>query len=65
MDLNFIKKLLSCQKDLLNKDGMIFFEIAFDQADEIYNIMDSEGLINIEIVKDFSGNDRVIFGVKK
>lgn len=61
----FYKKISELAKFLLNKDGMIFFEIAFDQADETYKILEVEGFLNIEILKDYSGNDRVIYGVKK
>lgn len=42
--------------------GMLFFEIGFDQAEEVRGIMEAEGFRDIETVKDFAGLDRVVYG---
>lgn len=43
----------------LEADGQILLEIGFDQADDVKNIL-SQNFEDIKVVKDLSGNDRVI-----
>ena len=39
---------------------MIFFEIGFDQAEEVSNILEENGYHDIVVKKDLSGLDRVV-----
>lgn len=59
--LDFYKKIVCDAKSHLNKNGMLFFEIGFDQAESVKNLM-QKYYKNIEILKDYGGNDRVVFG---
>lgn len=43
----------------------IFFEIGFDQANLIKKILEQNDFIDINIIKDLSGLDRVIYAIKK
>ncbi len=44
----------------LNRDGMIFLEIGYDQAEDVATILREAGFKDIQTVKDYAGNDRVI-----
>ena len=43
---------------------MIFFEIGFDQAEEVSNILKENGYKDIVVKKDLAMNDRVIYAKK-
>ena len=48
----------------LKESGHLVFEIGFDQAEEVSEILRLNGFKNIKIVKDYGGNDRVVYGTK-
>ena len=56
--LVFYKRLIPVCKNRLKKDGFMAFEIGYDQADALTLIACKNGL-ECEIIKDYSGNDRV------
>ena len=43
---------------------MIFFEIGFDQAEEVSNILKENGYKDIVVKKDLAMNDRVVYAKK-
>ncbi len=45
--------------------GMIFFEIGYDQAADVTRILEVAGFTDINVVRDYGGNDRVISAVSK
>ena len=64
--LDFYRKITARTDRLLKKGGRIIYEIGFDQGQKVKEILEANGFINVEILKDFSGNDRVVFGdIKK
>ena len=42
--------------------GMLYFEIGYDQAAEVSALMEEAGFIEIQVVKDYAGLDRVVYG---
>lgn len=58
--LKFYKKIATNAKKFLNENGKIYLEIGYDQAAEVKKIFEKEKYIIEDIVKDLSGNDRVI-----
>ena len=58
--LDFYRKIVEQSKDHLKTNGMIFFEIGFDQAEEVSNILKANGYHDIVVKKDLSGLDRVV-----
>ena len=58
--LLFYRRISSIARDMLNEDGMLFYEIGYNQGNAIRKILTENGFRNIEIVKDYSGNDRVV-----
>lgn len=63
--LKFYKKIISeCDKYLEN-DGSILFEIGYDQAEQVKQLLQKNGFADIEVLKDLSGNDRVVTGKRR
>ena len=58
--LDFYRRLIEGADDHLLKGGMIFFEIGFDQGEAVSALLKGHGYIDVEVVKDLAGNDRVV-----
>ena len=63
--LEFYKKITTKAPSILNKNGYLLFELGIGQADDVKIIMEENGFIEVEIIKDLAGIDRVICGKKK
>lgn len=63
--LYFYKKICGEASDYLNDNGKIFFEIGYDQGDDVSEILRQNRFCNIEVLKDLSGNDRVVIARKE
>ncbi len=59
--LIFYEKITNNAIKYLNKNGYLMFEIGYDQAKDVKNIMENNNFYNITVLKDLSGLDRVIF----
>ena len=59
--LIFYEKITNNAIKYLNKNGYLMFEIGYDQAKNVKNIMENNNFYNITVLKDLSGHDRVIF----
>lgn len=46
----------------LTRGGMLFFEIGHDQAAAVSAFMENAGFLEIQVIKDYAGMDRVVFG---
>lgn len=60
--LVFYRRIAEDAGTFLNGGGMLFFEIGCEQAEEVGKIMEQAGFREIEVVKDFAGLDRVVYG---
>ncbi|MEG2108813.1 MAG: peptide chain release factor N(5)-glutamine methyltransferase [Clostridium sp.] len=60
--LIFYRRIISESKDVLTGKGILAFEIGYDQGEEVKNIMESNGFINVRVIKDLAGLDRVVIG---
>ncbi|QXP68324.1 peptide chain release factor N(5)-glutamine methyltransferase [Polaribacter sp. AHE13PA] len=58
--LIFYKKIADLAKQYLTKNGLLFFEINQYLGKETLEMLQQKGFKNIELKKDFSGNDRMI-----
>ncbi|WP_341221972.1 peptide chain release factor N(5)-glutamine methyltransferase [Polaribacter atrinae] len=58
--LIFYKKIASLAKQHLTKNGLLFFEINQYLGKETIEMLQEQGFKNIELKKDFIGNDRMI-----
>lgn len=59
--LYFYDKISKEAVNFLNENGVILFEIGYDQGEEVSNMLLKYGYQNIKIIKDLSNNDRVIY----
>ncbi len=62
--LDFYKRITEDAAKFLRGGGMIFFEIGFDQADEVVHMLELAGFKDISVVRDYGGNDRVVKGYR-
>ena len=44
--------------------GMLFLEIGYDQAADVRKLMEDAGFLEVSVVKDYGGQDRVVYGTK-
>lgn len=60
--LDFYRKIIKDAKHHLNKNGKLYFEIGYNQGKSVSDLM-KENFENIEVIKDYGGNNRVVRGV--
>lgn len=60
--LFFYRKIVDESRDYLTDGGRLYFEIGYDQAEEVCGLMRSAGFAEIKVVKDYAGLDRVVYG---
>lgn len=60
--LDFYRKIIEQAKTLLIQNGIIAFEIGYDQKAAVSRLLAEEGFEEILCLKDFGGNDRVVRG---
>ena len=58
--LRFYKSIALFAREHLNKDGWVMAEINEQYGEETAEIFREQGFINIEIIKDINGKDRII-----
>ncbi len=59
--LDFYKKITAKAPEYLNFLGWLAFEIGYNQGEKVSTLM-KESFNNIQVLKDYSGNDRVVVG---
>ncbi|MBV7272354.1 peptide chain release factor N(5)-glutamine methyltransferase [Clostridiaceae bacterium UIB06] len=60
--LDFYRKITCQSLKVLNKGGVLLFEIGYDQMEDVSNILKEYGFSKIECIKDLAEKDRVIKG---
>ena len=60
--LFFYRKITKQSKDFLQGGGKLFYEIGYDQGEAVKNIMETAGFLDVKVIKDFAGLDRVVYG---
>lgn len=62
--LIFYRRIVDIAPDMLNKDGILAFEIGYNQGSKVLELME-KNFYNIQIIKDLCGNDRVVIGIRR
>ena len=63
--LYFYREISKSAIEYLKENGYIIFEIGYNQKDEVSNILEENNYHDIEVIKDYSGNDRVVVARKQ
>ena len=58
--LSFYRRITEQSLQVLEKGGLLAFEIGYDQREQVVEILLKSGFKEIECIKDLSGNDRVV-----
>ena len=60
--LEFYRRIIAEAGQYLVSSGMLFFEIGYDQGQAVSELMRTEGYCEVQVVQDYAGLDRVVFG---
>jgi len=60
--LYFYRRIVAESREYLVRGGRLYFEIGHDQAQEVSQLMRNAGFVEVEVVKDYAGLDRVVYG---
>ncbi len=60
--LYFYRRIVENASKYLHRDGMLFFEIGYNQAEPVTQLMKDKGFIEVNVKKDYAGLDRVVYG---
>ena len=60
--LFFYRKMIAESSKYLNPEGVILFEIGYDQGQDVSLMLKEAGYKDVQIVKDLAQNDRVVIG---
>lgn len=60
--LHFYRRIIEEAGKHLVSSGMLFFEIGYDQGQAVSELMRTEGYCDVQVVQDYAGLDRVVFG---
>lgn len=58
--LYFYEQISKFARNYLNPNGMIFYEIGYDQANDVCHILKKYGYKKIQVIQDLAGKDRVV-----
>lgn len=61
--LFFYRRIIAEATSYLYSGGMLFFEIGYEQASAVADLMKESSFREVEVVKDLAGLDRVVFGI--
>lgn len=62
--LVFYRRIVEIAPEMLTKNGILAFEIGYNQGRSVYDLMQKD-FNNVEIIKDLCSNDRVVTGILK
>ena len=60
--LDFYRKIAKEAGAYLNRGGMLFLEIGYNQGEAVTKLLEESGFRDVQLKKDYAGLDRVVFG---
>ena len=60
--LHFYRRIIEEAGKHLVSSGMLFFEIGYDQGQAVSELMREHGYREVQVVQDYAGLDRVVYG---
>ncbi len=61
--LDFYRRIVEEGRRYLVSGGMLYFEIGCEQAAMVMKMMEEAGYSDIQVVQDYAGLDRVVYGI--
>ena len=61
--LFFYRKIIEESRAYLQKNGVLLFEIGYDQGEAVSELMTKAGYSQVVVKKDLAGLDRIVCGV--
>lgn len=61
--LTFYRRIIEESPLYLSKQGVLCFEIGYDQGISVSELMKKQGFTDVDVLKDLAGNDRIVSGV--
>ena len=61
--LLFYRRIVGESRQVLKPGGMLLFEIGYNQGAAVKKLMEDAGYLEVQVVKDYAGLDRVVTGV--
>lgn len=62
--LDFYRRIIAECGEYLKCGGMLFFEIGCDQGEDVKKLLEENGFLEVRVVKDYGGLDRVVAGIR-
>ena len=62
--LDFYRKIIKQSQYALKNNGILAFEIGYNQAEEVKLLMKESSFNDVRVIKDFASLDRVVIGIK-
>ena len=60
--LMFYRRIVDQAQSHLMQGGWLFFEIGYNQGQDVATLMQEHGFTNVQVIKDYAGLDRVVYG---
>lgn len=60
--LDFYRKIVKEAGAYLNRGGMLFLEIGYNQGEAVTKLLKESGFWDVQLKKDYGGLDRIVFG---
>lgn len=62
--LTFYRRIIDGAPAHVKRESALFFEVGADQSDAVKELMLQAGYRDVQIVKDYAGLDRIVYGVR-
>ena len=60
--LYFYREIASEAPVFLKENGYLAVEIGFDQGQDVREIFQNNGFMDVQVIKDYQDNDRIVVG---
>ena len=60
--LDFYKKIVNQSIEVLNENGILAFEIGYNQGKAVKSLMEENNFKDVRVIKDFASLDRIVIG---
>ena len=60
--LDFYRKIVSQSIDVLKENGILAFEIGYNQGEAVKSLMEENNFKDVNVIKDFASLDRIVIG---